>query len=123
MGNSTARYVLNFAALAALCFAISVASAQGYGTATGYLCVALNDLCADIRNLIPVAAMLLIVTAAVVYAIGQMFGAETRARATVWATSCLTGAVIGIIIATVAPSILSILANADVTCDKNHPPC
>ncbi|MBI5228254.1 hypothetical protein HY988_06705 [Candidatus Micrarchaeota archaeon] len=50
--------------------------------------------------------MLLIVLAGAIYAIGQILGAETRARATVWATAMLTGAVIGIIIYILAPVIL-----------------
>ncbi|MFH1306759.1 MAG: hypothetical protein ABIH83_03870 [Candidatus Micrarchaeota archaeon] len=79
-----------------------------------YLQQALNDLCCDLQGLIPVSAMLLVVAAAVIYSIGQMFGSETRARANVWATSCLTGAVIGIIISQVAPHVLSIIAGPDV---------
>ena len=77
---------------------------------------ALNDLCCDLQSLVPVTAMLLVITAGVVYSIGQMFGAETRARANVWATSCLTGAVIGILIAQVAPHVLSIIAGATIAC-------
>ncbi len=45
----------------------------------------------DIAKAILVGLMfLLVVIAAAVYAIGQMFGAETRAKATVWAKSMLT---------------------------------
>ncbi|HNT61121.1 MAG TPA: hypothetical protein PKJ97_04040 [Candidatus Bilamarchaeaceae archaeon] len=54
----------------------------------------------------------LIVLAAVVYAAGQVMGAETRARASVWATSMIIGAVIGIIIIVLVPPILdAIMAN------------
>ena len=49
----------------------------------------------------------LIVLAAVVYAAGQVMGAETRARASVWATSMIVGAVIGIIIYVLVPPILN----------------
>ncbi len=108
--NPIVRYLLSLAV--ALAFAGIVHSS----TATGYLCSALNDLCVQIQKLIPVAAMLLVVVAAVVYSIGQMFGAETRARATVWATSCLTGAIIGVLIAAIAPSVLTALANTPVMC-------
>ncbi|MCX8196930.1 MAG: hypothetical protein N3G80_01290, partial [Candidatus Micrarchaeota archaeon] len=51
--------------------------------------------------------MLMIVFAAVVYAGGQMMGAETRARANVWATAALVGAIIGVLILAVAPPVLS----------------
>lgn len=48
----------------------------------------------------------LIIMAAVVYAAGQVFGAETRSRATVWATAMIIGAVIGILIFVLVPEIL-----------------
>lgn len=111
--NQAIRYLQNLAVVLLLSGILSADTG-----ATSYLCQALNDLCADIQNLIPVVAMLLVVTAGVVYSAGQMFGAETRARATVWATSCLTGAVIGILISVIAPSILSSLAGTTVTCSS-----
>ena len=77
---------------------------------------ALEDLCCKLQRIVPVTAMLLVIAAGVIYSIGQMFGAETRARANVWATSCLTGAVIGILIAQVAPHVLGIIADATITC-------
>ncbi|MCX8197552.1 MAG: hypothetical protein N3G80_04560, partial [Candidatus Micrarchaeota archaeon] len=56
---------------------------------------ALKNFCKDIKNIVGVVTMLMIVFAAVVYAGGQMMGAETRARANVWATAALVGAIIG----------------------------
>lgn len=79
----------------------------------------LELLCGDLKGLVPVAAMLMVLLAAVIYATGQMMGAETRARANVWATSCLTGAIIGLLIATIAPPILSMIFNGttgSITC-------
>ena len=70
---------------------------------------ALGELCRGVKDLVPVAAMLMIVLAAVIYAAGQMMGAETRARANVWATSCLTGALIGIIIVSITPKVLEFI--------------
>jgi hypothetical protein len=78
---------------------------------------ALKELCIGLKNLVPIAAMLMVLLAAVIYATGQMMGAETRARANVWATSCLTGALIGIIIASVAPAVLTIMAPPGTTID------
>ena len=69
--------------------------------------VSVNDLCIGLKSMLPVAAMLMIVLAGVIYAAGQMMGAETRARANVWATAALTGALIAILIAVVAPAVLS----------------
>ena len=53
---------------------------------------AMADLCQGLKAMLPVAAMLMIILAGVIYAAGQMMGAETRARANVWATAALTGA-------------------------------
>ena len=94
---------IKVAALLSLIF-LNIVAAQ-----TSALSSALFDLCTGVKDLVPVAAMLMITLAAVIYAAGQMMGAETRARANVWATSCLTGALIGIIIATVTPKVLSVL--------------
>ena len=84
---------------------------------TSKLQSALKDLCVGLKSLVPIAAMMMILLAAVIYATGQMMGAETRARANVWATSCLTGALIGIIIATVAPAVLQIMAPTGTNVD------
>jgi hypothetical protein len=70
---------------------------------------AVGSFCGALKDLLPVVSMLMVVVAGVIYAAGQIMGAETRARANVWATSCLTGAIIGILIATIAPEILNIL--------------
>ena len=99
MKSKKAAYILF-----ALLFLSSLSFAQ-----TTQLREALMELCGGLRDLVPVAAMLMVLLASVIYAIGQLMGAETRARANVWATSCLTGAIIGILIATIAPEILNIL--------------
>jgi len=59
----------------------------------------------------------MIVLAGVIYAAGQMMGAETRARANVWATAALTGALIAILIYAIAPSVLRTMYGNDVTWD------
>ncbi|MFA4983371.1 MAG: hypothetical protein WC588_04095 [Candidatus Micrarchaeia archaeon] len=82
---------------------------------TSQLQSALTSLCVGLRDLVPVAAMLMVLLAAVIYSSGQMMGAETRARANVWATSCLTGALIGIMIAVIAPAMLDIISGQDVS--------
>ena len=88
-------------------FLISFVHAQ----AVSYLETALGDICREISNLIPTASMLLVVLGSVLYGSAQLFGnAEIRAKGSVWATSCITGAIMGLIIATVAPDILGQLA-------------
>jgi len=70
---------------------------------------AVNSLCLGLKELLPIAAMMAIVLAGVIYAAGQMMGAETRARANVWATAALTGALIAIMMAVVGPAVLKII--------------
>ena len=76
---------------------------------------AINDLCVSLKSLLPVAAMLMIILAGVIYAAGQMMGAETRARTNVWATACLTGALMAILIAVVAPSVIQTIYGTNGT--------
>jgi len=94
--------ILALAAASTLAFAASSAFGTG-GTVTD----AITNLCSGLKNLLPVASMLMVVVAGVIYAAGQIMGAETRARANVWATAALTGALIGVLIYAVAPSVLS----------------
>ncbi|MFA5105809.1 MAG: hypothetical protein WC506_02505 [Candidatus Micrarchaeia archaeon] len=82
----------------------------------GSLSTALSTFCNAINGIIPIVSMLMVVGGGVIYAAGQLMGAETRARANVWATAMLTGAVIGILIRVVAPSILSLLYAGAYTC-------
>ncbi|MFA5929729.1 MAG: hypothetical protein WC861_02505 [Candidatus Micrarchaeia archaeon] len=72
---------------------------------------AMSSLCTGLTQMLPIAAMLMIILAGVIYASGQMMGAETRARANVWATAALTGALIAILIAVIAPPVLSTMNN------------
>jgi hypothetical protein len=77
------------------------------------------------NSLLPVVAMLMVLVGSVVYAAGQMMGAETRARANVWAMSCLTGALVAMLIATVAPSVFkfmdpNIRADCSYVCAAPH---
>ena len=59
----------------------------------------LGKVCGNIKNVVPIVALLMFILAGGIYAIGQVLGAETRARASVWATAMLVGGVIGLIIA------------------------
>ncbi len=81
-----------------------VASAQASNITS-----AMNSLCATAQMFLSVGAMLLVVLAAAVYAIGQILGAETRARASVWATAMITGALIGIVIYLIVPALLNMM--------------
>jgi hypothetical protein len=66
-----------------------------------------------VKNVLAVGMLLLVVLAAVIYAVGQVLGAETRARASVWATAMFVGAIIGAMIYLLLPYILSTLFAGD----------
>ncbi|HIH22329.1 TPA: hypothetical protein HA238_01235 [Candidatus Micrarchaeota archaeon] len=77
---------------------------------------ALFAMCGTIKSALAIGFMFLAVLAAIVYALGQMMGAETRARASVWATSMLVGAIFGALIYVLMPMVLDLLLN-DPTMD------
>ena len=107
-----ATMLLGLAALSAAAFAGT--TIQGISNLTD----AVSALCCGLTSMLPVAAMLMIVIAGVIYAAGQVMGAETRARANVWATAALTGALIGIMIYAVAPGVLQVIygGNGSIQC-------
>jgi len=84
-------------------------------TGAGGIGLALNDLCTTIVGFLGVAMLLLIVLAAVIYAVGQMLGAETRARATVWATAMFTGAIIAAVIYMVTPYLIGFIISGSAS--------
>jgi cytochrome c oxidase assembly factor CtaG len=78
---------------------------------------ALGAVCDMAKGLLALVALVLIVLAAIIYGLGQVLGAETRARATVWATAMFTGAIIGGIIWIVMPWIVSIMMTGTADSD------
>ncbi|MFH1285937.1 MAG: hypothetical protein ABIH99_05130 [Candidatus Micrarchaeota archaeon] len=68
----------------------------------------LTTLCTTMKGIVPVVALLMFFTAGLIYAGGQIMGAETRARANVWSTAMLVGGIIGLIIAASAPYLLTL---------------
>jgi hypothetical protein len=96
-----------FAIIMALALAMALVSADS--SLLSGVQGAMSALCGSLRALLPVAAMLMIMVAGVIYASGQIMGAETRARANVWATAALTGALMAILIAVVAPPVLQMI--------------
>ena len=106
-------------ARAPLSFLILLASA--HATGVGNATEAVFRLCSASKALLPPVSMLMIVVAAIIYSAGQVMGAETGARANVWATAALTGALIGILIYAIAPSVLGIIYGGSVSCDTFIP--
>ncbi|MCX6770111.1 MAG: hypothetical protein NT051_05560 [Candidatus Micrarchaeota archaeon] len=78
---------------------------------------AISQLCLSLKSMLPVTAMMMLVLGGVIYASGQILGAETRARANVWATACLTGALISILIVVVAQPVLQIIYDTNGVID------
>ncbi|MDD5171472.1 MAG: hypothetical protein PHF60_00355 [Candidatus ainarchaeum sp.] len=70
---------------------------------------ALKELCNASQTFLGGAIMIMILLAGATYALGQVLGAETRARATVWATAMMTGALIGALIYLLTPIIIKTL--------------
>lgn len=71
--------------------------------------VALGQTCGTIKGALAIGMLLLVVLAAIVYAVGQVMGAETRARASVWATAMFTGAIVAALIYILVPFIIELL--------------
>ena len=74
---------------------------------SGAIAKALQSLCVDVKAMLGVAMMLMVVSSAVVYSVGQTMGAETRARASVWATSMFNGAIIAALMYIIVPWMLN----------------
>jgi hypothetical protein len=100
-------WILALIAIAALAFAEGDIDSVFTSVGSSGVGVAVFGFCAALRQFLPVAAMLMVIVAGVIYAGGQMMGAETRARANVWATAALTGALVAVLIAVVAPPVLA----------------
>ncbi|MFA5108559.1 MAG: hypothetical protein WC492_03455 [Candidatus Micrarchaeia archaeon] len=104
-GIQKAKLAIYSAASATMMF--GAVSAQNTVTGIGRVGCAAGCFCGQLMTILPVISMLMVIGAGVVYAGGQMMGAETRARANTWATAMIVGAVIGIIIVVVSPAILN----------------
>jgi hypothetical protein len=70
---------------------------------------AMHAVCAIMNDLVPFIAFTLFVIAGAAYGAGQFFGADTRAKASGWAMSAITGAIIMILIYLIGPTIINSL--------------
>ena len=80
----------------------SLALAQGEGEKG--LKPATGLLCSLFTSILPIVVVIGIVLSGITFAAGQVMGAETRARANVWATNLLIGSLIAGVITVLAPS-------------------
>ena len=63
----------------------------------------------SLMGILPPLAMVLVILAAVIYAAGQVGGAEFRANASRWATALIVGAVLALVLVLLLPGILGAL--------------
>ncbi len=96
-------------------FLLSLASGLAFAADTSTIEAGLCELYNMVNQLLAIVVFVLIVVAAIIYAAGQVMGAETRARASVWATSMIIGAVIGIVIYLLVPMILGTMLPASMS--------
>jgi len=83
--------------------------ATDVGDASKNLKCAMHEVCSLLDDLIPFIAFTLFVIAGAAYGAGQFFGADTRAKASGWAMSAVTGAIIMILIYLIGPTIIDSL--------------
>jgi hypothetical protein len=71
--------------------------------------ILLNNICATLRNILPIVALLLFMIAALIFGIGKILGQEYRSKTESWAISIVIGAVIGLVLGLGAPFIIEII--------------
>jgi len=90
-----------FGVLVALMFLSTFVSAASVNIAGVFV-----KLCGDVKTAVPIVAFTMLILGGIIYGAGQVMGAETRARANVWATAMVTGGMIGLIIAASAKYVI-----------------
>ena len=104
-------------------FTIPMVPSSG-GSAASPIGSALRELCNASQLFLGAAIMIMILLAGATYALGQVLGAETRARATVWATAMMTGAIIGALIYLLTPIIVrALLPGSAISSFNSTNPC
>jgi hypothetical protein len=69
----------------------------------------INNICATIRNLLPIVALLLFMIAALIYGIGKVLGQEFRSKSESWAITIVIGAIIGLVLGLSAPFVIEVI--------------
>lgn len=111
------RNLFSFFSFFIFLFLVSFIFAQAGGIDN--IRLAISGLCTQVKSLIPVIVFLMVVAGGVVYAAGQVFGAEVRSRANVWATAMIIGAIICVLVVLILPEFLKAMygdPNAEFAC-------
>jgi hypothetical protein len=104
---------MKYKAILSLLLAVGLASAAV--TTTGMASNISAALCTFkvlVRGVLPALSLVLFLFAGLAYAAGQVFGSEMRAKAQGWAMALLVGGIIGIVLAVLAPILVTIFVNA-----------
>jgi hypothetical protein len=84
----------------------------------------MNNICFNIRAIMPVVSLTLLVVAGLIYAIGKVLGQEFRSKTESWATTIVIGAILGLVLAIAAPFIVNTLTESlgmeemEYTCEE-----
>jgi len=92
--------------LALLVFASLVFATSSVASTVNEQLISLVNM---LRSVVPVISLGLFVFAGIVYAIGQVFDAQTRQKAQNWSMAMIVGGIIGIIIVLIAPWLVDFL--------------
>jgi len=113
MKMKTTMFAWNFMGHFRTIFMLFLLGGIVFATATGAagsnIKCAMHAICQLMDDLIPFIAFTLFVIAGAAYGAGQFFGADTRAKASGWAMSAVTGAIIMILIYLIGPVIIDSL--------------
>ncbi|MBN2478508.1 hypothetical protein JXB01_04430 [Candidatus Micrarchaeota archaeon] len=101
--------------LICLLFIFTLVSAQTGSVESARITLVMCEIINLVRNTMAAVLLVLIILAAVVYAAGQVLGAETRARANVWATSMVVGSTMAAFIYIITPVFIGTLLSGQIT--------
>ena len=108
MKNLNLRRMLFGASLAGLSLLGSPYSASAISNMLK-LRTAFETIYCSLLSILPPVGMVLVILAAVIYAAGQVGGAEFRTSAGRWATALIVGAVLSLVLILLLPVVLSAL--------------
>ena len=84
----------------------------------------MNNICFQVRSIMPLVSLTLLVIAGLIYAIGKVLGQEFRSKSESWATTIAIGSILGLILAVSSPLIVQTLTesmgmeNSEFTCSE-----
>jgi len=80
-----------------------------FASSTTDLQTLLQEFCTFMYGVVGQLAMVMILLSSIVFSLGQMLGAEMRARMVVWAHNLFMGAITGVLLAVILPWALGVV--------------